>query len=353
MVSYLCCLLLALSPAGPKVTASEVTFPRAELTLRQAVEVLNQSGNRVVDYRSRQGQEVTNPGLRLPTTPLRFWAAVDEVARQARLRVVPFAERNGQTVVALLALTETGTVAQYPVHYDGPFRICLQRVAAIRSWEEGEELSRLLITVQVAWEPRYRPLWLNLPIDGVQQGTTNIPQLKPQSFRVADEAAVTFTVQLPLPPRNEQFIPELFLRTRVVTPPRQTPFVFPTLAEGQQVTEDGVTCTLTRITEEPRQARAWLTLRLHYPEKLLDLESHETWVMQANTLILTPKKGGQPLRFGTNTAEINIQERSGIELRHLIENLPLPLNAYHLRYEAPAPPVKYPLEIRLQNIPLP
>lgn len=354
MLPCLCCLLLTATPAGPKVTAAEVTFPQTELTLRQALEVLNRTGNRVADFRSRQGQEADNPRLRLPTTPMRFWEAVDEVARQAKLRVTPFAERDGQVVVALLG--GPGTLLG-PVQYDGPFRITLLRVSAARSWDEGEP-SRLLVTVQIAWEPRYRPLWVNLPADGVYLGNGSgaeqpVPQLKPQSCRAADEAAVTLTVQLPLPPRTQATLPELRLRTAVVIPPRQTPFLFPSPVAGQMVREDSVTCTLTRIEEDRRRQRGWISLRLNYPGNLLDLESHQTWVMQGNSLVLTPKNGGQPLRFTTANAEINIQERSGIELRHLVDNLPQPLAAYMLRYEAPAPPVQYPLEMRWKEVPLP
>jgi hypothetical protein len=342
--------------AQSKITASEVTFPRADLTLRQAIAILNQTGNPVVDYRSRQGQEVTDPVLKLPIMPLLFWPAVDEVAKQANLRVIPFWEK-GKSVVGLLARPEGSAAPAFPVQYEGPFRITLVRVAAVHSVTEEIEPSRLLVTMQVAWEPRYRPLWLNIPGDGVQltnaAGQTQpVPQLKPQSFQTADEASVTLTVQLPLPSRMQQSLPELRLRTIVVTPPRQTPFVFSTVSEGQQVRADGVTCTLARIEREnPR--RTWITVRLNYPPNTLDLESHQGWVMQANTLTLTPKNGGPPHPPTTTQAEINIREQAGIELRHPVDGLSQPLSAYELRYEAPAPPVKHPLEIRLRNVPLP
>ena len=354
---FLCWLALLLPPSGPKITATEITFPRAEMALQEAVATLNGSGNRVADFRGRQGQEVTNPKLRLSIAPQRFWAAVDEVARQAGLRVVPFVERDGRPVVGLLARAEGEPASSLAPWYEGPFRMELQRITATRSWGVGEP-SRLHVSVQVAWEPRYRPLWLNLPADGVQLATADgagqpVPQLQPQSFRAADEAAVVLTVPLPLPPRSQEALTGLVLRTVVLLPPRQTSFALPVLAEGQQVEADGVTCTLTRIVEDRRQRRAWISLRLKYPEQALDLESHQAWVMQANTLVLTPKSGGQPLRFTTAQAEIDIRERAGIELRHRLDTLPEPLSAYTLRYEAPSPPVKYPLEMRLKNVPLP
>lgn len=342
--------------AQPKITATEVTFPKADLSLHEAIDVLSKSGNRVVDYRSRQGLEVTNPLLKLSTAGLSFWMAVDEVAKQANLRVMPFWEK-GQNVVALLAKPEGGAAPAYPTLYEGPFRITLARVAASRSYAEEVEPSRLLVSVQIAWEPRYRPLWLNLLADGVQQANgagqmQPVPQVKPLSYQTADEASVTVTVQLPLPPRTQQVLPELHLQTTLVLPPRQTPFVFSNVTEGQQAQADGATCTLTRI-EKDREQRTWITVRLNYPPNVLDLESHQAWVMQANTLTLTPKSGGQPVLSTTANAEINIREGTGIELRHPLGNLPQPLSAYELRYEAPAPPVRHPLEIRLKNVPLP
>ena len=180
-----------------KATERPVSEILAELT--------RQTGNKFKDVRQQMGQEATDPKLTVDFSKTPYWQALDQTLDQAKLTVYPYAAKD-----------ELGIMARGPgafprvdrASYAGPLRLEATQLLAQRNLAAAGAGS-LKLTLQVAWEPRLRPIVLQLPlaeVKAVDDRGTAIAVENPEGEleRAVDPtgSAVEFQIPLVNPPRT-------------------------------------------------------------------------------------------------------------------------------------------------------
>ncbi len=120
-------------------------------------EFTRQSGNKFKDLRERMGQAVSDPSITVDFDAVPFWAALDKTLDLASLSVYNFA--SGEEL-GIVARGETLAPRSGRACYAGPLRLEATRISADRDLRNTGNSSALRMTLEVAWEPRLRPILL-------------------------------------------------------------------------------------------------------------------------------------------------------------------------------------------------
>ena len=175
-------------------------FPIAELLK----ELSRQSGNAIVDRRAGEATSPTNdPKLAVDFNDKPFWQALDEVLDRAGLDVDSYASGAGLAIVPRSA-ERSPRVGR--ASYAGPLRMEPVRFEAIDDLRRPTNRS-LKFFVEVAWEPRLRPILISQPLES-RAGDCRRPTAGGRrpgeiSAPVGDgPSAVSLEIPLALPPRT-------------------------------------------------------------------------------------------------------------------------------------------------------
>src|SRR5258708_3330670 len=131
----------------PKELAPKLfTLQGKDLEMAKVLVALGkQTGNAVEDRRaSKEGTK-----LKIDLKNVTFWQALDAIAKEADAKVSLY-ERDGK-----LALVD-GPYLAMPVSYAGLFRVAVKRLDISHILEM--DAHTCVITLEVAWEPRFQPL---------------------------------------------------------------------------------------------------------------------------------------------------------------------------------------------------
>jgi hypothetical protein len=259
-----------------------------ELTVSKALEELEkQTGIKVEDRR-----EGTDSKIKLKLNKVTFWQALDAIAREADGRVDYY--RGG--VIALGPRPDGYT--NPPVSYDGIFRTTIREIIARRLLDT--ENSVYMATVEVAWEPRFRPFRLDfnpaeLTVEDDKKVKVELPEGEKEPLAVTSKVFVRFQVPLGALQRSSQKLGLLKGNLKFIGPTRMDSFVFEkTLAEmksdpkAREMSQEGVTVKVANLELEKDH---WtLVMGLEYPADGPQFESFESWLI-FNELALKSKDG--------------------------------------------------------------
>jgi hypothetical protein len=277
---------------------SLITLRGDALPLSKVLAALQeQSGNKIVDFRKRFGQEVTDPQLRVAFDKMPFWQALDQVLEQAKLSVYPFGEDRAICLVG----RDEGQVPQGDTaSYGGPFRFQPVRIVAIREFRDphGQSL-RLLLSV--AWEPRLKPIGLKQRMADLKAVDENGNPLAVDDAQAelevpaGKETAVELTLPLKLPPREVKQIASLKGKLLAMLPGKIETFSFENLTTAKNVEKRvaGVTVTLEQVRQN---GSIWeVRLRVRFDEAGQALESHRGWILNNEAYLEGPD--GKPIPY--------------------------------------------------------
>ena len=258
-----------------------------ELTVSKALEELEkQTGIKVEDRR-----EGTDSKIKLKLNKVTFWQALDAIAREADGRVDYY--RGG--VIALGPRPDGYT--NPPVSYDGIFRTTIREIIARRLLDT--ENSVYMATVEVAWEPRFRPFRLDfnpadLIVEDDKKVKVELPEAEKEPLAVTSKVFVRFQVPLGALQRSSQKLGLLKGNLKFIGPTRMDSFVFDkTLAEMKkdglrEMSQEGVTVKVANL--ELEKSHWTLVMGLEYPADGPQFESFESWLI-FNELALKSKDG--------------------------------------------------------------
>ncbi|MEN0109897.1 MAG: hypothetical protein AAF805_04165, partial [Planctomycetota bacterium] len=199
-----------LATSGTSVTLDVVQAPLDEVL----GELHRQTGNRVTDARERFGEAGRPVPVTLDVTGEPFWSAVDRLLDAARLSVYPYSVEGE---LLLTARGEGERRRRGAAAYAGPFRLEATTVTARRGLRNDAETG-LDVRVELAWEPRLRPIAVRQPFDALRvevagDGLDAPTLVGPRSPAPAIEREPTSGVQavdldlpLQLPPRGSERI---------------------------------------------------------------------------------------------------------------------------------------------------
>ena len=265
--------------------ASLVTFDSDGWPLSKVLAALSdQSGNAIVDFRRRFGHAVDDPAITVRFDKTPFWKALDEVLDQAGMTVYPY---GPERAIHLVARAEGQGLRSAQAWYSGPFRFEPLRVVAQRDLRAADG-DWLRVLVEVAWEPKLRPIVMTQPmakLEVVDSGGETLPLLLDasavQEIAARDDAiAVELQVPLQLPPRDVDRIGAVRGTLGAMLPGKVETFRFDKLltAKDVQVRHAGARVTLGQVR---RYRDLWQVLvRVRFDEAGEALQSHRGWIFR-------------------------------------------------------------------------
>jgi len=304
-----------------------------------------------------------------------FWPALDEVLRTAGLALETY---NALRVVA----AGSKRPSTDRVQYQGPFRIEPTQIDARRVLHSAPS-GRLMLAVQVLWEPRLRPISLQHRMRDVQavddQGQAlqvTSPLAVEDMLQAQGQVASAATLSFGLPPRTSQRIALLRGEFRFTLPGRKEAFRFDRLAQARNLSQRIGAATVVlesagplrldaaaaELMERLRRHRlgadaqtpaspptAWqVRMRVRFDRPGTALESHRLWILE-NAAYLEGRDGKRLEAF---RSEATRQTENEFGAAHLFD-VPGPIENYAFVYESPTAILEHAVEYKLKDIPLP
>src|SRR5262249_49690536 len=128
------------------------------------------------------GAEATNPAFDLDLKKVPFLEALDKIARAAEVSINAF---SGDGSIGITA----GALPKAPlIQYVGPFRVAFKLLTELRDFQAGTSSANAQI--EVAWEPRLRPMLLTLKMDGLEIKDERGKAIKPQTMMESNEVVL-------------------------------------------------------------------------------------------------------------------------------------------------------------------
>lgn len=342
----------ALREANDKTNlgASKITLKVKGVRLSEVVQKLqSQSGNAITDLREAEGGEASNPALDLEIVDAPFLEALDLVC--ARAEVTP----NFFTGDGTIGLMPGKPPGKGMVLYTGPFRVLFRQVSTVRDLQT--DAASATAVLEVAWEPRLRPMLLALKADELKvvddQGKAIEAQVMEESTDVVlrpENPVAELNLTLKAPDRSARKLARVKVKAEVTVPAGLRTFRFPSLTVKDPVTvkqgDIGVTLEGTEVDEQ-----VWkVNVALAYPGEGPAFESYRQGLFN-NRLWLQKADGA---RFEHNGGFSNTTSEGGkLGFEYLFVDAPGKPADYSLVYETPSKVLTIPLEFEFKDVPLP
>lgn len=339
---------------------STVTLRAGNITLSDAVaEIQRQTGNQIVDLRDQFGQVVTNPEIAVQWKSTPFWKVMDELASKSQVGYYLY---TGEPYLGLVA----GPMPMTPVAYAGPMRAAVKKLVRSITYETGS--SECALQLEVAWEPRLRPILLELDPAGIEaiddQGRKIASETPPSRPAQGDEPPL---VKVPVdktmiradlvlhfepPPHDATRIKSLRGRLVVILPAGIQNFQFADLAGARNVSKSKSNLTVTLEEFKEFGEGQWAAdLVLEFDAGQRDaFESYQTWFYD-NEIYLQKADGTRFACNGGTTLKESGAGRLGIQYRFV--DAPGRISDYSLVYKSPSTIVKQSLTFEFQDLKLP
>jgi hypothetical protein len=329
--------------------ASKVTIQAKGIRLSEAIQqIQKQTGNPISDLREQLGAEVTNPAFDLDLKDVTFHEALDKVARLAEVSV------NASTGDGSIGITAGATPKEPMVRYAGPFRIAFKQFTEVRDLQAGTAAANAQL--EVAWEPRLRPMMLTLKSDGLEVKDDQGREVKPQAMMESNEVvlrpenpAAEMNLNLDAPDRGARKLSRFHVKAEVTLPSSIKTFRFPNLAQENATLKQGdVTATLENVEIDEQ---VWkVNIQLVYPDTGPAFESYRQGLFN-NRLWLQKADGS---RFEHNGGFSNTGSEGGkLSFEYLFVDAPGKPADYQLVYESPGKVITIPLVFEFKDVPLP
>ena len=340
--------------------ASLVTVKGKGLRLTEALAALQkQSGNAITDMREQLGADVTNPGLDLDLKDRPFLEALDLVARQAGVGLTFFTGDGTIGLTGGAAMDSPGEPKPTPpakprVSYTGPFRIELKQIGLVRDYQAGTSSANAQL--ELAWEPRLRPMLLVLKAESLSVIDDHGRSIKPKVAMEADEIVVRpenpvaeINLNLDAPERSAARIATLKFKAEITIPAGLKTFTFPKLDQPNVVEKQGDVGVTLKGLEVDEQV--WkVNVELAYPGEGPAFESYRQGLFNNRIWLLR----GDGSRFAQNGGFSNTSNDGGkLGFEYLFVDAPGKPGDYGLVYETPSKVVPIPIEFELHDIELP
>ena len=339
--------------AEQSTRSSTITLHVANKPLSEVLaDFTRQSGNKFKDVRRQMGQEEPDPKVTLDFDKTPFWEALDKTLDQANLTLYHFAEND---MLGIAARGEKQLPRFGHASYAGPLRLEATRLAVERDLRAAGEGSSLKLTLEIAWEPRMRPIILQQPLAEIKAvddrgAPIQIEGAEGQLERPVDSAgtAVEFLMPLVTPPRGAQKIASLKGKIHALLPAKVESFEFTDLKNAKKVEQHKAGVTVT-VDEVQKNNDAWeVRMRVHFDKAGSALESFRGWIFN-NEAFLVGADGKPIPHSGFETTK---QTEDEVGVAYLFD-CPNGLDGLKFVYKTPAMLSSVPLDYELKDIPLP
>jgi hypothetical protein len=340
--------------AKKSIEASHVTLDVKEAPLADVLKSIEkQTGNKLVDYREKFGQEGGDKKITVKIDNEPFWSAMDKVLDAAQMSPYAF---SGEDTLALVDREQGVLERSGRAVYSGPFRMEPTNVTAQRGLRRPDQ-SNLRLEMEISWEPRLRPIALTQEAKELKAVGDDGREIPPPSadavFDVEVESsahAADVTIPLQLPARSAQKLSSVTGKLTALVPGRIVELKWDKLAGTKDATQQagGISVTLDRVVKN--QALWEVHMRVKVSEADAGVESHRSWIFQ-NPNFLVDKSGERVDNAGSETTMQNEKEAGFAYLFELPEGREL--GDYSWVYRTPTSIVSMPIPYKLQDVELP
>jgi len=341
--------------AKAATAGTTITLAANQMSLADALaSIQKQTGNKLLDKRAQFGAAEGTPAttVTLDVKDAPFWSAVDQLLDAAKLGVYNYGEEG----LAVIPRGPDDGPRYGSAAYNGPFRLEVHEIQAKLNRRQPLRKS-LALQLEVAWEPRLRPIALSQPIadlSATDDAGRPVPVGQPEAVLDVEvpngTQAAEITLPFELPARDVKRIASLRGKLKALVPGRQVQFKFADLpnAAGKKQGRGGVHVTVDAVR---KNNAIWeLHMRFHLDEANRALESHRGWVFQ-NLSYLVDGEGKRIEQAGFETTR---QTPNEVGIAYLFD---LPegkgLEGLTWVYETPAAIVELPVVYEIKGIDLP
>jgi hypothetical protein len=324
-----------------------------EMPLSEALAAIGkQTGNRIVDFRGKFGQQRSDPKLTVNFDQTPFWIALDRVLDLAGLTAYPFSGEAGAITVVARDEQEASRAARGA--YSGLFRFEGVRIQSTRDLRNPAQKT-LRLSIEVAWEPRVSPIVLRIPLGQLdardEQGGRLGIDSRLSNLEVPIESSIPAAevhVPLELPERGVQKIASLKGSLLALVPGRTETFEFADLAAAKSVEQSraGVTVVLDQVRKNVDVYE--IRVRVRFDRPGIALESHRGWIYNNPAYLVNAS--GERIEHDGYQAFRQAADEVGVAY---LFGLAKGLEGCKFVYQTPALLINMPVEYELKDIPLP
>ena len=299
---------------GKSLDATRLTLDVKGASLAEVLaEIEKQTGNQLSDEREQFGQDAPPKMVMLKADDEPFWSALDRLLDDAKLTPYP---ASGVESLALVEREPTALRRSGRATYVGPFRIEAASVMAQRGVRAPEQ-SMLQVQLEIAWEPRLRPLALTqlaadvsaMCDDGLETPTLAEEVEFDQEISAGNHAAEV-TIPLQLPARRAKSLQTLSGTLTALVPGKIVDLKFDKLADAKEATQEegGVSVTVDRVV---KNQEVWeVHMRISVESDVEALQTHRGWVFE-NVATLIDNEGATIENAGFETT-MQTEDEAGL-----------------------------------------
>jgi len=320
------------------------------------IEIMEQTGNTLVM------DKVPGDDIQVDFESTPFWEALDRVLDDLRLEVDPYGDTPGLRITPVTNVQAGRTNSRVNrSSYAGVFRFEPTQISATRSLERIG-LNSLDIDLQVAWEPRLKPVYCRFPMQSVSAECDNgeilqatSPDASPE-YSPSGSHAIEASLQFIAPSRDAKSIKRIQGTLEAMIPGGSVSVEFDELAKvgakTQVVGKLNVVLEQVELREDILEANLLVSVN----DAGESMDSFRGWIMNNDCFITTPDD--ERIRFagfqtykmtGTEvgmTYFFDLSSKGSFQVGGSIDG-------YQLVYNAPGGVVSTKVDFVLTDIPLP
>jgi hypothetical protein len=285
-------VLLQKQQAETAAASSTITLSGERMLLGEIFQAIQeQTGNAIKFGPGQGGPDAPPVRLNVDYTDAPFWPTFDELLDRAGLTLDPYGlERTLSVSIARGEMLPRSQTAAY----DGPFRFQAVRIDSSRDLRMDGHRS-MSLTVEVAWEPRFRPISMRQRMSEIQIADENgepvIIAASGAELEIPVLAeAISTEVRIPLeaPPRSVQKIARLKGAMHALMQGKAEAFEFTDLEKADNVEKRAAGVTV--ILEKVRKNRDVWEIRVlaRFDDAEGALASHRNWVFDNPAKLIAP-----------------------------------------------------------------
>ena len=325
---------------------------KGAMTLSDALKSIEQqTGNQIIDFRRKLGQQADDSKLDLDINDEPFWAAFDQLADAAGVTVYPYV--NEARKLAIVAASETADPRAGRGVHQGLFRIEPTTLFSQRDLRDsGGDILR--ITLEVLWEPRVLPILIRQDLQEIEVVTDTGVSVSVQQTGTAQipvrlgVASLDLQLPLGLPSRDAKTIKSLKGKFVALVPGGNVTFEFDDLVNwrDKKQSRGGLTVTLDDLRQNGGLQQ--ISIRVRFDEAEEPLESHLDWV--ENNVVQLVDSNGKPA--DEPNYERYLERKTEIGFRYLFP-VEGKLDGWKLVYTTPSGVAQIPVPYEIHDITLP
>ena len=342
-------VLLQKQQAEAAAANSTITLSGERMLLSEIFEAIQEQTGNTIKF-GQGGPDPPPVRLDIDYKDAPFWPTFDKILDDTSLAVDTY---NAERVLSLHVARGEMKSRVKTASYDGPFRFQAVRVDASRDLRIDTD-SSMSLTLEIAWEPRFRPISLQQQMSEIELADENgepiIIAARGAQLEIpvlAEAISTELRIPLEAPARSVQKIASVKGAIHALMQGKAEPFEFTDLEHAENVEKRaaGVTVILERVRKNRDVWEIRVITRFDNAEGAL--ASHRNWVFDNPAKLIGPD--GEEIPFHAYDSTRQMENEVGVAYFFGIDEL----EGYRFVYETASTVLSASFNYELKDIRLP